>query len=1265
MNRSVVGWAMACASAMATGRAEAQTVPVTTVVTQAPSSGHAAVRMVTSAPSRSPATAVEQAAAAASEASAAAEATPSPRLQLLSQLQYDRRPSSILKEWALPEPGAAGAADRPPAPPLPVLPGPDGTPAAVDPAVVELELKILQRHVTLGRWDAVKRHFARLTADDGRAAYTQMLRSLAIGPMDPQSQQRRNEGIPIEQNLIDLDDLISIVAACPVERDRAIVQQAAPLARLMLQSGVLADTLVARLTEESAREESERVFDLRKSGWLLNAANLNANLEAFLPDFETLLEDQDAEGLILYSQCQSAKFQQDGKPETLERAFQSAQPVVAFEKVSQEHRDQALQIAISLVPRVRKDLGHAWLESTFAGDPQFGMKVLSGLGASAASGLQTHPQSPSDRLQQLRIQKTVVESLLEKQPERAAEWAPMIRILAVVWLKEGETSRTLDRSTSYGPQMRRDIYGNFFYFNDDDGMGMSMAQQQRGVQPITTAEVIDVAPSPAWITKVDVELQPKFNALMAQLLLKVQEEERAFPLIEQLAASHPDLARDLTNEFLRVWTRNHDPNAASASRYTNSYMYMYGYEQRAAAIPLTRSKQERNLRELAAWIPRIRALPISKIDESLFAKAFTTCHSSAEVYRIEAIEEVFGSLNDMDPAILAQLVQQMRSNLQTIWRMPAQQDQAKTQRKQKDIEAEVVRGYGVARKVIEGAIASHPEDWRLALARACVVLDELNYRNELHPSAEFSERRAEAIGAFRAAAELYAKQVPALSEDEQSAAPYEHWFYASLGASDLGLIDHRSTPDLRQPPLIREALLALPGESAEKHIGKFANALFTRMGSIKPACKYTYLKSGFEIVGDAKQAVEARKVFDYYNDLVSEIRLVARIDGSARVGSQESFGVFIDLVHTPEIEREAGGFAKYTQNQNTMSYAYNYGRPLENYRDKFEEAARAALAEHFDVQSVTFQDKDVNARATDQPGWRRTPYAYLLLKARGPQVDKLPSLKMDLDFLDTSGYAVLPVVSAPLPMDAAASQPEARPYANVKIAETLDERQAPQGKLVLEVKATAQGLVPPLEELVDVRSSDFVVASTEDEGVAISRFDADSTEPAIISERTWTITYEGRKDLAALPTSFAFPTPKVDTAETTFLRYEDADLKSVDPVVALVQQYGETQKRWPWFLAGGACLALALFLFAQALRQKPAAGPLAASAVPERLTPFTLLTLLRKIEHSNGFDFQTKEELDASIRALERRYFADQNGEAEPDLKAIAERWLVKGGRRR
>ena len=61
-------------------------------------------------------------------------------------------------------------------------------------------------------------------------------------------------------------------------------------------------------------------------------------------------------------------------------------------------------------------------------------------------------------------------------------------------------------------------------------------------------------------------------------------------------------------------------------------------------------------------------------------------------------------------------------------------------------------------------------------------------------------------------------------------------------------------------------------------------------------------KSGLAIAGDHEKALQARKLFDYYQDLVTEIELEARLDGSAQVGHTEPFGLFVDIRHTKEVE---------------------------------------------------------------------------------------------------------------------------------------------------------------------------------------------------------------------------------------------------------------------------------------------------------------------------------------------------------------------------
>ena len=97
---------------------------------------------------------------------------------------------------------------------------------------------------------------------------------------------------------------------------------------------------------------------------------------------------------------------------------------------------------------------------------------------------------------------------------------------------------------------------------------------------------------------------------------------------------------------------------------------MYGFNQRANSIPLTRSKQERNLTELAKWISKIQSLPIDEINQDTLAEAFTKIHSRAEVYKVSAISKVFGNFKDMSPSTVAALANTMRINLATVWRKP-------------------------------------------------------------------------------------------------------------------------------------------------------------------------------------------------------------------------------------------------------------------------------------------------------------------------------------------------------------------------------------------------------------------------------------------------------------------------------------------------------------------------------------------------------------------------------------------------------------------
>lgn len=1236
--------------------------------------------------------AMQGGAVASSAGTSAGPAADGERAQKLQQLEYDRRPSAILAAWAEelepPEPpeglaeaeaaAAAAAESAPPAGAAEEAPAegtesedagaaeekaaaePDPAQQAADEAkakleelrkqhaaaLLEHELKVLQRAVALGDWAFVRTYLEGLSEDERKAGYQQLLTSLARGPQKQPNVPQ--QGRPyLEVNRFAPDDVLGLAAAALRGEEGAIEDaQLTLLGQILGQAFTAGHQLESFLNGLRPRLDQEgSALTRRELAKVLVAADRPIGLEGLLPTAAEAIASDDREALNLLARYVLARHAEEPRTEWLEEAWTVTLAALADGELGDEEKREALTRAVEIAPRLRDELGQAWLDESFTTRPERGREILAAIGTVTAQGLQSKPIEPDLRRSYLELQSTAARALLEAAPELAGDWRDELDLLAGNWLREAQVSYQFDQSTSRGPGVQRDMYGNVFYYNP-------FQQRNNGmVQAIPTGKLLELRPGDDWLALVGDTLRPRLSMVYAQLLLKVGEEAEAFPYIEGVAKSDPRTAEDLVDEFLRVWATNHNPNQRNAR--ANSYVFFFGFEERADAIPLTRSKQERNLSELAEWVARLHELPV-EVDDELLVSAFKAAHSSAEVYRVETLERIFGSLAELEPGTLAALMGQMRENLATIWRDPAVQDDAKTKRRQKDIQAEVLRGYELARATVDAALRDHASSWELVLARGALEHDENNYRAELARDSEFASRRSAAFESFAEAARLYAAALPEIEPDDESVAVYDTWFHAALGACDLREIEPKHVLVEAQTAAVKAALDALPDETGKRHRDRIASQLFARVSALNPGVKVRYVREGLELVGPHELTADAQALYDYYADLVTEIQLRATIDGPDRVGSGKPFGLRLDLRHTAEIERESGGFAKYLQNQNSANFGYNYGRPLEDYRDKFEEAAREALSEHFEVQSITFNEPTAHSVADAQYGWRVTPYAYVLLAARGPQVDSVPSLRLDLDFLDTSGYAVLPVESAVLPIDATRREP--RPCQRIALTQLLDERQAKDRKLLLEITAEGVGLLPELAALVDLAPEGFEVVQTVDDGVSVVKFDDELD--GLACERHWTVELRAREGLDALPETFAFATPKLETAKNEHYRYVDADLAAVGPVVELERLYGEVER--PWLVWGPLALLLAAVGVWGWRRSRPAQAVTAARfPVPEPLTPFSVIGYLRTIHERNGLDAAADAEIQDLIARLERHYFVEPVGD-DPDLAVIARRWAER-----
>ncbi|MEM1443302.1 MAG: hypothetical protein AAGF67_13225, partial [Verrucomicrobiota bacterium] len=1062
--------------------------------------------------------------------------------------------------------------------------------------------------------------------------------------------QARMERRTPEPNFYMAEDLVALIDASPGDEiAEEGIKSLGTILRASLERGGQIEEIRKCLLEGVERE----VLVKREVARILKEGREPSSLGPFLPELEDAIEDADYEALILLSSYLQARYREDPDrdQQLLLDAWNGIQAILAAEGVDSENRTKALQEAVALSRQLDEEKRDEWFEVTFRGDKGKGRELLKAVGSSPGDNLQNQPTDIYLRTNALRLQSDAVETLLKVAPELATEWQETLSLLGNNWYREAEFTDRYEQSYRGGFGMRRDRYGNYFYPEPD-----TPEYVPNRVIPIESTEMLELQPSEEWLALIDKRTLPNFQRVLARLHLKSGNDEEAFPLIEALANEYPDMAEDLVSDYLRIWTENHDPNASQNRR--DPYMFMYGYEQRAEGIPLTRSKQERNLEELSEVVKRLRSLPLERLDETLLVRAFTTSHSRAEVYRTEAIEKVFGSLDQLKPDTIASLAQTMRGNLAGVWRNPAEQKKAKTNRKQRDIQIEVVGGYDTVKTFLDRGLEKHPDAWQLHLAKATTAHDENNFLQSLVPDSEFTEDRKEAFTGFQKAADLYVAGAGERKESKESNEVFDFWFYASLGASDLSMIGDSMVADRKQPAEILKRIEALPGEQKERHLERFANNLFSRMSSVAPAVKYQYLRSGFEIVGDHESAAEAKEVFDYYKDLVTEIQLETVIDGSDRIGHESPFGLFVNIKHTREIERESGGFKRYLQNQNNRGYYYNYGRPLENYRDKFEEIVLQSLSEEFEIQSVTFQSEDVNSRAVEPYGWRVTPYAYILLKAKGPEVDRIGSLRLDLDFLDTSGYAVLPIESPELPVDASDPGGEPRPIRELDIVQTLDERQFDEGKLLVEVNAKGLGIVPALEDLLVFDSPGFEIAEVRERGLSVAQFDQESDGNVVLSERDWIVELMATETLEGESGSFTFASAVADDTQMTFQRYVDADLAGVAATVSLEEEYSSGNLTWVvWaIVALLGCTAVGLLL--RNSRKEEHDEKESRFRIPEPLTPFTVIGLLQEIDAHNGLNETQREELRKTVGDIEEKCFGKDEPADAAELKKIATNWI-------
>ena len=1159
------------------------------------------------------------------------------KLQEILKLQFDRKPTSILKELAKQDEKKGNTND----------------------------VQRYQNDVVVGNWKGVKEFIAKLPEKQRPQVYDHLLRELQKTPQDNQENggvryyngsEQKPGGQPT--SFILAEDVLALSDAAPADLTDEQIEQLGKLLGIAFSKNSSLEPFVARLEQGTERFGGTDSAKRERAAKLLLAANRILEAGKFLPSLDKALEKRELKNIDLHARYLTAFGKQTNETTaatSLQKAWDINQIILSTTNAAVREKEQALSRALELMPLLSKAVGTNWLRETFKQRPEQGMAILSSVGNLVTQGFSTRESEP--RRKNLDAQRRVVDSLLDVSGNDSKPWQTALNLLTYGWVQEAEYSKTRHVAARRNRYPTYDQFGNMYYEDP------YRYQDYNSAPFIPLDQIIQAAPSDRWIAALDETMAPKIRSLVADLYIKNEQELKALPIIELLATQQPKTASTLANALLDGWAKSHDPNQPQDQSNRRVYYGPFGQQMQQQGMSLTRAMQVRNLQELGTTLNRLRKLPIGNLDEKTIVAAFTASHSAAEVFRVEDIEMVFGPVSGIKTELLAELLQTMRQRLAGQWRQPRIQQAAKTNRNDKEIDAEVVRGYELVTQLIEKGVAQSPNDWRMNLVQGAALFDwaEFDYGKKVD-LAIYTAKRDRAFKAFEKASSLYSAKIAGAEDKDFSIQPFMQWFNATLGASDLAYLTRQTEPNTNHLTKIREAIVSLPADP-ERHIAMFGKAINDSIQTLKAELKPRYLRSALAIVGDHESAVEARKLVEYYNDLLQEVTLDVRVDGENTVGHGKPFGVHVAIRHSESAGRESGGFGKYLQNQQSMGYYYNpYGTPPVNYRDDFEKQVRDKFAETFEIVSVTFHEDKIQPRGYGKQGWRETPYAYLLLKAKDGAVDRLPSLQLDLDFFDKKGQVVLPIVSQVQLIDARPDSVAARPIENVEILQILDERDLTKGALSLEIKATGNGLLPELNDIVDSSFAGFKVEKIDDKGMAITKMDTEGDVVAPVTERNWLINL--RVDPASgVPSNFNFPKAKLANAKVTYKHYADADIVEVKPEVALtgVGLGGKSFVKW---IVGGVALVIAVVLAVVLRRKKQTAEVPSAPTytIPGHVTPFTVLNLLQRMQadHTLTLTAEQRKELTQTIGTLQTRYFSKMNErDGSSELKNIAEQWVT------
>ena len=893
-------------------------------------------------------------------------------------------------------------------------------------------------------------------------------------------------------------------------------------------------------------------------------------------------------------------------------------------------------------------------------EPESAVRLVSGLQRKCQSEARGEVALRTDNL---KAQATLATLLAENVDLNAKPWNQLVQLMAEHWMTEADNTFAQKASaTSSKPK------------------------------PVAPEDLLPTAPVGKWVAALPAGVREHFDVSLSKAILSGANFDNAADRIVEIGKRNPEAGVALAEDFLTVWSQAHNPQLSEALRKKYSLAD-------DARIPVTPIMMEKNIESLARMMALFRQAGIAPKDYAKVVAAFDLAYSNAEAYRESHIEKVFGPLAKMDEQLFFLILSRMHANLTERWRKMDVQRGNLTRRNEAQTLEMVRTGYGGCLRMIDAWLAGHSENSRALTLGGTLLADwgdfemfqELVSGDARKRMTAYKERNLQAQDYFQRGTDAYAKELLKLSPADYTVEAHMGWFNGLIGIGSGGQVNLSKAMNRAALAKIRASLLALPGKAAATHMNQFAKIVNARLADdrepLHEDLKYRYLASALVITKDDPFTLGAEKKVAYFDELLSEIRLQTRVDGPNTIGRDQDFGVIVSIVHTEAMGRVAQ-FGQYLSNDpgtpngkpKRRSPLIKKVRETQGARDELELNLTETLAPFFDVKSITFASTEVKPRPTAQPGWEETVLAYVLVRAKDASVDKIPPVQMELKFIDLSGPVTIPATSAETIIKVASTAAPARPAQKIELTQTLDTRQfAINGTLALEIKATATGLVPELEQLLDLDALKKAVGVKQvnpHEGLLVKEINTWGEQVAPRSERLWTLSLNGDPIRAAEgATEIQFPPAKSKDFTVIWQTYKDMDLTTLPQPSVTLSRAATTAgaaalkpaRNSSLWLGIGAVVALLggvlLYTLAKG-RGADTERPLRARDVfkmPADVDGFAVVALLRRMKTSPLVQLgeSQQQELQQDLQRVQQTCFGSNGSKmSETDLRGLAEKWL-------